>query len=67
MADVPTNHVDQIAAGDFFVVPTVTYRLLFVLAILAHQRRRIAHVAVTAHPTALWAAQQLREAFPGSI
>jgi transposase InsO family protein len=58
------NHVHQIAAADFFVVPTVTYRLLFVLVILAHHRRRIVHVAVTAHPTAPWAAQQLREAFP---
>jgi transposase InsO family protein len=51
-------------AADFFVVPTVTYRLLFVLVILAHHRRRIVHVAVTAHPTAAWTAQQLREAFP---
>jgi hypothetical protein len=47
------NHVDQIVAADFFVVPTITYRLLFVLVILAHQRRRIVHVAVTAHPTAV--------------
>jgi len=46
-----------------FVVPTVTYRLLFLVVILAHDRRRIVHVAVTAHPTA-WRAQQLREAFP---
>jgi transposase InsO family protein len=45
--------------------PPVTYRLLFVLVILAHQRRRIVHVAVTAHPTAAWTVQQLREAFPG--
>ena len=37
---------------------------LFVLVILAHQRRGIVHVAVTAHPTAAWTAQQLREAFP---
>ena len=35
------NHVGQIMAADFFVVPTVTYRLLFVLVILAHDRRRI--------------------------
>ena len=42
----------------------MTYRLLFVLVILAHYRRRIVHVAVTAHPTAAWTAQQLREAFP---
>ena len=60
-----TNHVGQITAADFFVVPTVTCRLLFVLVILAHQRRRVVHVAVTGHPTAAWTAQQLREAFPG--
>jgi transposase InsO family protein len=60
-----TNHVGQITAADFFVVPTATCRLLFVLVILAHQRRRVVHVAVTDHPTAAWTAQQLREAFPG--
>jgi putative transposase len=59
-----TNHIGQIVAADFFVVPTVTYRLLFVLVLLAHDRRRIRHVAVTAHPTAAWTAQQLRAAFP---
>jgi putative transposase len=59
-----TNHIGQIVAADFFVVPTATYRLLFVLVLLAHDRRRIRHVAVTAHPTAAWTAQQLREAFP---
>ena len=58
------NHVDQIMAADFFVVPTATGRLLFVLVMLAHHRRRVAHIAVTAHPTAAWTAQQLREAFP---
>jgi len=58
------NHITQIVAADFFVVPTVTYRLLFVLVILAHERRRVVHVAVTDHPTAPWTAQQLREAFP---
>src|ERR671911_1596953 len=58
------NHRQQIAAADFFVVPTVTFRLLFVLVILAHERRRIVHVAVTEHPTAAWTAQQLRNAFP---
>jgi putative transposase len=58
------NHVGQIVAADFFVVPTATYRLLYVLVLLAHDRRRIQHVAVTAHPTAAWTAQQLREAFP---
>jgi putative transposase len=51
-------------AADFFVVPTVTFRLLFVLVMLARDRRRIVHVAVTEHPTAAWTAQQLRNAFP---
>jgi hypothetical protein len=58
------NHVGQIMAADFFVVPTVTYRLLFVLVILAHDRWRIIHLAVTDHPTAAWTAQQLRNALP---
>ena len=58
-----TNHVGQVVSADFFVVPTATYRLLFVLVLLAHDRRRIRHVGVTAHPTAQWTAQQLREAF----
>jgi transposase InsO family protein len=59
-----TNHVHQIVAADFFVVPTATFRLLFVLVILGHDRRRVVHTAVTAHPTAAWTAQQFREAFP---
>ena len=50
-------------AADLFVVPTITFRLLFVLGILAHDRRRIVHAAVTEHPTAAWTAQQLRNAF----
>ena len=49
---------------DFFTVPTVTGRVLFVLVLLAHQRRRIVHVAITDHPTAAWSAQQIIEAFP---
>ena len=54
----------QMMAADFFVVPSATCRLLFVLIVLAHDRRRIVHVAVTNHPTAAWTAQQLRDAFP---
>jgi hypothetical protein len=53
------NHVSQMMAADFLVVPTATGRLLFVLIILAHDRRRVVHVGVTAHPTATWTAQQV--------
>jgi putative transposase len=59
------NHLRTTAACDFFVVPTATFRLLFCFVILSHARRRILHFNVTAHPTAAWAAQQIREAFPG--
>jgi len=45
-------------------VPTATCRLLFVLVILAHERRRLVHVGATDHPTAAWTAQQICEAFP---
>ena len=51
-------------ALDFFTVPTVTFRVLFVLVILAHERRRVVHFHVTEHPTAPWTAQQVIEAFP---
>jgi hypothetical protein len=54
------NHLGQVVAADFFVVPTVTYRLVFVLVLLAHDRRRIRHVAVTTHPTAAWTAHQVK-------
>jgi len=59
-----TNQVSQLASIDFFTVPTVTFRVLFVFVVLAHDRRRIVHLNVTAHPTDAWTAQQLREAWP---
>ncbi len=49
---------------DFFVVPTLTFNLLQVFAVLSHDRRRVLHVNVTANPTTKWTAQQLLEAFP---
>jgi transposase InsO family protein len=58
------THVKDLASIDFFVVPTMRFEILFVLLILAHERRRIVHFNATAHPTALWAAQQIVEAFP---
>jgi transposase InsO family protein len=64
VAHVPDESRPAIAAADFFVVPTARCRLLFVLLILAHERRRVVHIAVTDHPTAAWTAQPLREAFP---
>ena len=58
------NHIKDIVACDFFTVPTVTFRILFVFVILAHERRRIVHFNVTDHPTAEWTAQQIVDAFP---
>jgi putative transposase len=58
------NHTKDLASADFFVVPTVFFRLLFVFVILSHDRRRLVHFAVTEHPTSEWAAHQLLEAFP---
>ncbi len=58
------NHVSCLASVDFFVVPTATFRPVFVFIVLRHERRSIVHFGVTAHPTSVWAAQQIREAFP---
>ena len=58
------THLSHCASMDFFTVPTATFRVLFVLVILSHDRRRIVHVNVTDHPTAAWTRQQIREAFP---
>jgi transposase InsO family protein len=58
------NHKDVIAGMDFFVVPTVRFRLLYVWFVIDHGRRSIIHFNVTTNPTAQWVIQQLREAFP---
>ncbi len=58
------NHLASLVALDFFTVPTITGGVLFVLVVLAHERRRILHINVTTHPTSAWTRQQLREAFP---
>jgi transposase InsO family protein len=58
------NHVGDLVSIDFFTVPTVTFRVLFVFVILAHERRRIIHFNVTESPSAKWTAQQVVEAFP---
>jgi hypothetical protein len=58
------NHLRDLVALDFFTVPTAGLRVLFVLVVLAHDRRRVVHFNVTEHPTAAWTAQQIVEAFP---
>jgi putative transposase len=56
------NHVGEIVAIDFFIVPTIHLRVLFVFLVLEHQRRKVLHFGVTEHPSAEWAAQQVVEA-----
>jgi putative transposase len=58
------NHVRDLVSLDFFTVPTARLRVLFVLVVLAHHRRRVIHFNVTEHPTAHWTAQQIVDAFP---
>ena len=58
------NHTAGIAAMDFLIVPTIGFKLLFVLVILRHQRRRLISLTVTTNPTAEWIARQITEAFP---
>jgi hypothetical protein len=57
------NHVGQLVSIDFFTVPTVTMRVLFVFVVLEHRRRQVLHFNVTEHPTASWTSQQIVEAF----
>jgi putative transposase len=58
------NHAQAIVACDFCVVVTATFRMLYVFVVIEHASRRLLHVNVTAHPTAEWTLQQLREAVP---
>jgi hypothetical protein len=58
------NHAADIVACDFFTVPTITFRVLYVFIMLRHYRRQIIHFNVTERPYAEWAAQQIIDAFP---
>ena len=58
------NHVEDLVPIDFFTLPTATFRILFVVIILRHDRRRIVHFNVTEHPSPEWTAQQIVDAFP---
>jgi transposase InsO family protein len=57
------NHVRDLISIDFFTVPTARLRVLFVIVVLAHHRRRVVHFNVTEHPTAVWTTQQIVDAF----
>jgi transposase InsO family protein len=58
------NHVKQLVSVDFILVPTVSFRIVDVFLVLAHERRRVVHFNVTEHPTGEWTAEQLVQAFP---
>jgi transposase InsO family protein len=58
------NHMSDTVAVDMFVVATATFRLLYTVIVLGHDRRRIVHFNVTQHPTQVWLARQMTEAFP---
>jgi putative transposase len=55
------NHADAVIACDFFVTVTATFRLLYVFVVIHHESRQLLHLNVTAHPSAAWTLQQLRE------
>jgi len=57
------NHLDQSVSIDFFTVPTITMKVLFVFIVLEHHRRQVLHFNVTEHPTAAWTSQQIVESF----
>jgi len=61
---VPSSPRTPESSSDFFVVPTLTFRLLFAFVVLRHDRRQLVHLNVTNHPTVAWTARQLVEAFP---
>src|SRR5262245_21120828 len=58
------NHLGQMVSVDFFTVPTITLRIMFVFLVLEHRRREVLHFNVTEHPAAAWTARQIVEAFP---
>jgi transposase InsO family protein len=57
------NHADGVASMDLFLVPTISFRLLYGFLILRHSRRELVWLDVTAHPSAEWIARQVTEAY----
>lgn len=66
MEDIPSKSEAEIASIDFLTIPMINFKLLYVLVFLSHERRKIIHFNVTAHPTAEWSTQQLRNALHDS-
>jgi transposase InsO family protein len=58
------NHAPDIAAMDLFVVPTISFSLLYAFVIVRLDRRNLVWINVTTNPTAEWVARQMTEAFP---
>jgi putative transposase len=58
------NHLADTAAIDMFIVATATFRILYTLIVLDHDRRKIIHLGVTENPTQVWLSHQMTEAFP---
>jgi putative transposase len=58
------NHCHELVSVDFFIVPTISFSILYVFLILAHDRRKVLHFNVTSQPTAEWVCPQLVQAFP---
>ncbi|KKK65546.1 hypothetical protein LCGC14_2973050, partial [marine sediment metagenome] len=59
-----SNHANQIVACDFFTVPTVTFRQMYIFILLHHNSRKLLHANITTNPTSAWTAQHIRQAFP---
>jgi hypothetical protein len=57
------NYADGIPSMDLFLVPTISFRVLYGLLVLEHSRRKLLWLGVTAHPSAEWIARQLTEAY----
>jgi putative transposase len=63
LEDVPAYHLGQMVSLDFFTVPTMTMKVLFLFIVLEHRHREVVHFGVAEHPSAAWTSQQIIEAF----
>src|SRR5215469_17827998 len=63
LEDLPAQSPGSVVSIDFFTVPTIRMKVLFVFLMLEHRRRQVLHFTVTEHPCAAWTSQQIVEAF----